>query len=164
MQSAVYSPPPKSSPGPCSRAPHRRRAGHDAASRTARHTGARGYGSLAEVAAHGEVVPVAVPADTAPQLAGEPAHVPAGRTLIDCTVPMAPGADGPALTTGGATSVARLIADAAPGAGVVQAFGVCHEGIWALDRPAFEGAPPAVPFCADQPGATARVADLASMG
>ncbi|MFK0258307.1 hypothetical protein [Streptomyces sp. NPDC090445] len=78
---------------------------------------------------------------------------------------MSPGADGPALTTGGATSVARLIADAAPGAHVVKAFGVCHESIWTLDRSAFEGAPLAVPFCTDQPGAATRVAELiASMG
>ena len=100
------------------------RAGHDvwvggrdteAASRTALRTGASGHGSLAEAAAHGEVVLTAVPADAAPQLAKELAHLLAGRTVIDCTVPMAPGADGPALTTGGgATSVARRIADAAP--------------------------------------------------
>lgn len=151
------------------------RAGHDvrvggrdteAASRTARRTGASGHGSLAEAAAHGEVVLTAVPADAAPQLAKELAHLLAGRTLIDCTVPMAPGPDGPALTTGGgATSVARLIADAAPGAHVVKAFGVCHESIWTLDRPTFEGAPLAVPFCTDEPGAATRVARLiASMG
>ncbi|WP_323136110.1 NAD(P)-binding domain-containing protein [Streptomyces sp. NBC_01481] len=151
------------------------RAGHDvwvggrdteAASRTARRTGASGHGSLAEAAAHGEVVLTAVPADAAPQLAKELAHLLAGRTLIDCTVPMAPGADGPALTTGGgATSVAWLVADAAPGAHVVKAFGVCHDSIWTLDRPVFEGAPLAVPFCTDQPGAATRVAELiASMG
>ncbi|MEU4493773.1 NAD(P)-binding domain-containing protein [Streptomyces sp. NPDC023998] len=151
------------------------RAGHDvrvggrdteAASRTARRTGASGHGSLAEAAAHGEVVLTAVPADAAPQLAKELAHLLAGRTLIDCTVPMAPGPDSPALTTGGgATSVARLIADAAPGAHVVKAFGVCHESIWTLDRPTFEGAPLAVPFCTDEPGAATRVARLiASMG
>ncbi|MCX5376228.1 NADPH-dependent F420 reductase [Streptomyces sp. NBC_00091] len=151
------------------------RAGHDvrvggrdtdAASRTARRTGAAGHGSLAEAAAHGEVVLTAVPADAAPRLAKQLAHVLAGRTVIDCTVPMAPGPDGgPALTTDGVTSVARLIADAAPDAHVVKAFGVCHESIWTLDRPAFEGAPLAVPFCTDEPGAATRVAELiASMG
>lgn len=150
------------------------RAGHavrvggrdtEAASRTALLTGASEHGSLAEAAAHGEVVLTAVPANAAPQLAKELAHLLTGRTLIDCTVPMAPGADGPALTTGGTISVARLIADAAPGAHVVKAFGVCHESIWTLDRPAFEGAPLAVPFCTDQPGAARRVTEIiASMG
>ncbi|MEU3724383.1 NAD(P)-binding domain-containing protein [Streptomyces sp. NPDC031705] len=150
------------------------RAGHDvrvggrdaqAASRTARRTGASGAGSLAEAAAHGEVVLTAVPAQAAPRLAGELSPLLAGRTLIDCTVPMEPGADGPVLTTDGATSVARIVADAAPGAQVVKAFGVCHESIWTLDRPSFEGAPLAVPFCTDQPDAAARVAELiTSMG
>lgn len=150
------------------------RAGHDvrvggrdteAASRTALLTGASGHGSLAAAVAHGEVVLIAVPASAAPQLAEELAHLLVGRTVIDCTVPMAPGADGPALTTGGATSVARLIADAAPGAHVVKAFGVCHESIWTLDRPAFEGSPLAVPFCADQPDAVTRVTEIIiSMG
>ncbi|MET9607353.1 NAD(P)-binding domain-containing protein [Streptomyces sp. NPDC006512] len=145
------------------------RAGHDvrvggrdteAASRTALITGASGHGSLAEAAAHGDVALLAVPADAAPQLAKELAPLLAGRTVIDCTVPMAPGGDGPALTTGGTTSVARLIADAAPDAHVVKAFGVCHESIWTLDRPAFEGSPLAVPFCTDQPGAATRVTEI----
>ncbi|MEU9236089.1 NADPH-dependent F420 reductase [Streptomyces subrutilus] len=145
------------------------RAGHDvrvggrdteAASRTARSTGASEHGSLAEAAAHGDVVLIAVPADAAPQLAKELAPLLAGRTVIDCTVPMAPGDDGPALTTGGTTSVARLIADAAPDAHVVKAFGVCHESIWTLDRPTFEGSPLAVPFCTDQPDAATRVTEI----
>ncbi|MEU6310738.1 NAD(P)-binding domain-containing protein [Streptomyces sp. NPDC047014] len=150
------------------------RAGHDvrvggrdteAAARTALLTGASEHGSLADAAAHGEVALLAVPAEAAPQLAGELAPLLAGRTVIDCTVPMAPGGDGPTLTTGGATSVARLVADAAPGAHVVKAFGVCHESIWTLDRPAFEGAPLAVPFCTDQPAAATRVAEIiTSMG
>ncbi|MEU5901772.1 NADPH-dependent F420 reductase [Streptomyces venezuelae] len=150
------------------------RAGHNvrvggrdtgAAARTARLTGASGHGTLVEAAAHGEAVLIAVPADAAPRLAEELSHPLTGRTVIDCTVPMVPGADGPALATGGATSVARRIADAAPGARVVKAFGVCHESIWTLDRPAFEGAPLAVPFCTDQADAASRVAELiASMG
>ncbi|MFF8833115.1 NADPH-dependent F420 reductase [Streptomyces sp. NPDC015131] len=145
------------------------RAGHDiriggrdteAASRAAQLTGATALGSLAEAAAHGDVILIAVPAGAAPQLAKELAPLLAGRTVIDCTVPMAPGEDGPALTTGGSTSVARLIAEAAPDAHVVKAFGLCHESIWSLDRPAFEGSPLAVPFCTDQPGAATRVTEI----
>ncbi|MFE1787857.1 NADPH-dependent F420 reductase [Streptomyces sp. NPDC059525] len=150
------------------------RAGHDvrvggrdpeAAARTALLTGASAHGTLAAAAAHGDVALLAVPADAAPRLARELAPALVGRTVIDCTVPMAPGADGPALTTGGTTSVARLIADAAPDAHVVKAFGVCHESIWTLDRPAFEGAPLAVPFCTDRPSAATAVAEIiTSMG
>ncbi|MFD8414703.1 NAD(P)-binding domain-containing protein [Streptomyces sp. NPDC059650] len=65
------------------------RAGHDvrvggrdteAASRTARLTGASEHGGLAEAAAHGEVVLTALPADVAPRLAMELAPCsPGGR-------------------------------------------------------------------------------------
>ncbi|MEY2229301.1 MULTISPECIES: hypothetical protein [Streptomyces] len=44
-------------------------------------------------------------------------------------------------------------------------FGICHESIWTLPRPAFEGAPLAVPFCADAPdAATLTAALITSMG
>ncbi|MFH8367750.1 NADPH-dependent F420 reductase [Streptomyces sp. NPDC018031] len=151
------------------------RAGHQvvvggrdtaAAAATAARTGAAGHGDLAEAARHGEAVLVAVPADTAPRLAGELAPELAGRVLLDCTVPMVPGADGPALgTTGGTDSVAARIAAAVPDAGVAKVFGICHESIWTLPRPAFEGARLAVPFCADSARTAALVTELVtSMG
>ncbi|MFC9293736.1 NADPH-dependent F420 reductase [Streptomyces sp. NPDC057011] len=127
---------------------------------------AAGHGGLAEAAAYGEAVLMAVPADSAPQLAAELAPVLAGRTVLDCTVPMAPGPDGPSLTTtGGEDSVAARIAAAAPDAGVAKVFGICHESIWTLPRPAFEGAPLAVPFCANTRAAAALTEELiTSMG
>lgn len=127
---------------------------------------AAGHGGLAEAAAYGEAVLMAVPADSAPRLAQELAPVLAGRTVLDCTVPMEPGPDGPSLTTAGGTdSVAARIAAAAPDAGVAKVFGICHESIWTLPRPAFEGAPLAVPFCAGTPAAAALAAELiTSMG
>ncbi|WP_225882330.1 NADPH-dependent F420 reductase [Streptomyces aureocirculatus] len=151
------------------------RAGHEvmvggrdaaAAARTAAGIGAAGYGSPAEAARYGEAVLVAVPADVAPRLAEELAADLAGRTVLDCTVPMAPAADGPALTTlGGTDSVAVRLAAAAPDAQVVKVFGILHESIWTLPRPAFEGAPLAVPFCTDTPHATALATELiTSMG
>ncbi|TJZ57558.1 NADP oxidoreductase [Streptomyces piniterrae] len=151
------------------------RAGHEvmvggrnaaAAAKAAAGIGAAGHGSLVEAARYGEAVLVAVPADVAPQLAKELASDLAGRTVLDCTVPMALAADGPALTTAGGTdSVAVRLADAAPDAGVAKVFGVPHESIWTLRRPAFEGAPLAVPFCTDAPLAAALTAELiTSMG
>ncbi|HET6353500.1 NAD(P)-binding domain-containing protein [Streptomyces sp.] len=151
------------------------RAGHEvmvggrdtaATARTAAGIGAAGHGSLTEAARYGEAVLVAVPADIAPQLAKALAPALAGRTMLDCTVPMAPAADGPALTTAGGTdSVAARLAAAAPDACVAKVFGIPHESIWTLPRPAFEGAPLAVPFCTDAPLAAALTAELiTSMG
>ncbi|MBW5481121.1 NAD(P)-binding domain-containing protein [Streptomyces bambusae] len=151
------------------------RAGHQvlvggrdaaAAARSAAGAGAAGHGSLAEAARYGEAVLVAVPADIAPALAAELAPALAGRTVLDCTVPMAPGAGGPALTTtGGTDSVAARMAAAAPDARIAKVFGICHESIWTLPGPAFEGAPLAVPFCTDSPLAAELVAELiTSMG
>ncbi|MFD0367551.1 NADPH-dependent F420 reductase [Streptomyces sp. NPDC127114] len=150
------------------------RAGHQvlvggrnvaAAAVAASRTGAAS-GSLSEAATWGEAVLMAVPADSAPKLAAEFAAPLAGRTVLDCTVPMAPRADGPSLTTtGGTDSVAARIAAAAPDTGVAKVFGICHESIWTLSRPAFEGAPLAVPFCANTPAAAAHTEELiTSMG
>ncbi|WKX71903.1 NAD(P)-binding domain-containing protein [Streptomyces sp. XD-27] len=151
------------------------RAGHSvmvggrdaaAAAGMADRIGAAGHGGLVEAARYGEAVLVAVPADVAPKLVEDLGPDLAGRTLLDCTVPMAPGADGPGLTTAGGTdSVAERLAAAAPEAHVAKVFGICHESIWTLPRPAFEGAPLAVPFCADAPSTAALVAELVtSMG
>ncbi|MFF2044534.1 NAD(P)-binding domain-containing protein [Kitasatospora sp. NPDC058170] len=151
------------------------RAGHEvmvggrnaaAAARTAAAIGAAGHGGPDGAARYGEGVLVAVPAGAAPGLAAELAPALAGRTVLDCTVPMAPGPGGPALTTAGGTdSVAAQLAAAAPAARVAKVFGVCHESIWTLPRPVFEGAPLAVPFCTDAPAAAALTAELiTSMG
>ncbi|MFJ4776494.1 NADPH-dependent F420 reductase [Streptomyces sp. NPDC088762] len=147
------------------------RAGHQvlvggrneaAAAATAARIGAAGHGGLTEAAAYGEAVLMAVPADSAPQLAQELAPALAGRTVLDCTVPMATRPDGPpSLTTAGGTdSVAVRIAAAAPDAKVAKVFGICHESIWTLPRPVFEAAPLAVPFCADAPAAVALTSEL----
>ncbi|WP_395297407.1 NADPH-dependent F420 reductase [Kitasatospora hibisci] len=149
------------------------RAGHDvlvggrdpgAASRAAAAAGGgTRNGTPADAAESGEAVLVAVPADAARRVVGELAAELAGRTLLDCTVPMAPGPDGPVVTTaGGPDSVAAQLAAAAPGARVAKVFGICHESIWTLDRPSFCGAPLAVPFCTDDPAAAALVTGLVS--
>ncbi|GIH45480.1 hypothetical protein SAMN05421833_10155 [Microbispora rosea] len=150
------------------------RAGHDvlvggrdrsAAAATAARIGAAKDGTLADAAAHGDVVLAALPAGAAPRLVNGLAADLAGRTVVDCSNPLRPGDDGPVLTTGGTTSVARLMADAAPGAHVVKAFNLCHDSIWTLPRPAFEGVALAVPFCGDDPVSLDRTAALiTSMG
>ncbi|MCC5581793.1 NAD(P)-binding domain-containing protein [Microtetraspora sp. AC03309] len=146
-----------------------RRAGHDVlvggrnlatAAAAAAEIGAAGHGTPADAARHGDAVLVAVPADAAPELARDLAGLLAGRTVIDCTNQLAPGADGPELTTGG-VPVARRIADAAPDARVVKAFNLCHSSIWALPRPVFQGEPLAVPICGDDPAAVDLAAALA---
>ncbi|MEV3993541.1 NAD(P)-binding domain-containing protein [Streptomyces sp. NPDC049837] len=146
------------------------RAGHDvriggrdtaAAARAADLAGAAGHGTLAEAAAHGEAVLVAVPAVAAPGLVESLAGPLAGRVLLDCTVPMAPGGDGrPVLTA--TVPVARQLAEAAPGSYVAKVFGLVHESIWTMDRPSFEDAPLAVPFCADAPEAVRLTTELVS--
>ncbi|GAB3161152.1 NADP oxidoreductase [Microbispora hainanensis] len=150
------------------------RAGHDvlvggrdraAAAATAARIGGAKDGTLADAAAHGELVLAAVPAGVAPRLVDALADALAGRTVVDCSNPLEPGDDGPVLTTGGTTSVARLMADAAPDAHVVKAFNLCHDSVWTLPRPVFDGAPLAVPFCGDDPASLGRTAALiTSMG
>ncbi|MFF4444523.1 NADP oxidoreductase [Streptomyces sp. NPDC001502] len=125
-----------------------------------------GHGGLAGAAGYGGAVLMAVSADSAPGLARELAPVPAGRTVLDCTVPMAAGPDGPSpATAGGTDSVAARISPAAPDAGGARVFGICHERVWTLPRPAFEGAPLAVPFCAGSPAAAVSAAEpITSVG
>jgi 8-hydroxy-5-deazaflavin:NADPH oxidoreductase len=146
-------------------------AGHDVliggrsqerAQRTATRIGAAGHGDLTHAAGHGDAILVAVPAAEAPHLVSGLAGSLAGRTVIDCTNPLIPTSDGLMLNTGGATSVARQLAAAAPDAHVVKAFNLCHVSIWTLRPPTFEDVPLAVPYCADHPTATAATQTLIS--
>ncbi|MEV6105309.1 NAD(P)-binding domain-containing protein [Streptomyces sp. NPDC051940] len=143
------------------------RAGHDvvvggrdprAAARTAARAGAAGHGALRDAADHGEAVLVALPAAAGPDVVkGLPLD---GRTVIDCSNALAPEEGGLMLSPG---SAAQRLAEAVPGAHVVKAFNLCHESVWTLPRPEFEGAALAVPYCGEDPGD--RVAALiGSMG
>ncbi|GAA1961005.1 NADPH-dependent F420 reductase [Kitasatospora viridis] len=142
------------------------RAGHavlvggrdaDLAAALAQRIGARA-GTLRDAARHGEdAVLLAVPYAAAVEVASVLADVLPGRTLIDCTNPVAPGF---VLATGGGPSAAERIAAAAPGARVVKGFNLCHESVWGLTPPVFDGRPLAVPLCGDDAAALATVRQL----
>ncbi|MGW7583186.1 NADPH-dependent F420 reductase [Kitasatospora sp. NPDC054768] len=119
--------------------------------------GAR-WGGVGQAVAHGrDAVLLALPHRAAPAVAGAHARALAGRTVVDCSNPVA---EGFALATGRGPSAAERIAAAAPGARVVKAFNLCHASVWDLRPPVFDGRALAVPLCGDDEGALATVAAL----
>ncbi|MFB8242711.1 NADPH-dependent F420 reductase [Kitasatospora purpeofusca] len=148
-------------------ATHWARAGHEvtvggrdaaAAERLARRIGggARAAG-LREVAAAGEVVLAALPYGAGAEVVRELRAELDGTVLVDCSNPVGPGFR---LLTDGGPSAARQLAGAAPGAEVVKAFNLCHEDVWRMRPPVFDGRPLAVPLCGDDAAALARVSEL----
>ncbi|RZU24519.1 hypothetical protein EV645_0161 [Kribbella rubisoli] len=93
-------------------------------------------GSLAEAAAYGEVVLLAVPAETAVEVAK---IVPPGRTLIDCTNAL----DHRDFTLA-QPATAEAINHAVPSVQVVKAFNLAADAVW-RNPPANLG----VPICGD---------------
>ncbi|MGW4381461.1 NADPH-dependent F420 reductase [Kitasatospora sp. NPDC004531] len=105
----------------------------------------------------GEAVLVALPYGAGAGVVGELRSALAGRTLLDCANPVGPGF---ALLTGQGPSAAEQLAAAAPDARVVKAFNLCHESVWRLRPPVFDGRPLAVPLCGDHPEALAHATTL----
>lgn len=142
------------------------RAGHDVlvggrdtdrAAALAERIGARA-GALRDAAGHGDdAVLLAVPYAAATGVVSGLAEALRGRTLIDCTNPVA---EGFVLATGGGPAAAERIAAAARGAVVVKAFNLCHESVWGLTPPVFDGRPLAVPVCGDDEPALQTVRRL----
>ncbi|MGW6915313.1 NADPH-dependent F420 reductase [Kitasatospora sp. NPDC054939] len=142
------------------------RAGHDVlvggrdagrAAGLAEQIGARA-GTLRDAARHGrDAVLLAVPYAAALGVVADLADALRDRTLIDCTNPVASGF---VLETRGGPSAAERIAAAAPGASVVKAFNLCHESVWRLTPPVFDGRPLAVPLCGDDAPALETVRSL----
>ncbi|MFJ6621932.1 NAD(P)-binding domain-containing protein [Kitasatospora sp. NPDC091335] len=127
------------------------------AAAAARDAGVR-CGTVGEAVEHGDgAVLLAVPWRAGPVVVAEYAGVLAGRTVVDCSNPVAAGF---ALATGYGPSAAERVAAAAPGVRVVKAFNLCHAGVWDLRPPVFGGRALAVPLCGDDPGALAAVAAL----
>ncbi|WP_406066820.1 NAD(P)-binding domain-containing protein [Streptomyces sp. NBC_01077] len=115
-------------------------------------------GTPRDAAEHGrDAVLLAVPYGAAVAVTSGLADAVRGRTLVDCTNPVAPGF---VLETRGGPSAAERIAAAAPGASVVKAFNLCHESVWSRTPPVFDGRPLAVPLCGDDAPALEAVRHL----
>ncbi|WP_353944995.1 NAD(P)-binding domain-containing protein [Streptomyces sp. HUAS MG91] len=147
-------------------AAHWVRAGHEVtvggrdeekAARLAARIGAAGHGSLARAAGAGDVVLVALPYGVGERVVAALREPLAGKVLLDCCNPVG---EGFRLLTEGGPAAARRIAAAAPGARVVKAFNLCHEDVWRLTPPVFDGRPLAVPLCADDDRALDLVREL----
>ncbi|MFK0097871.1 NADPH-dependent F420 reductase [Streptomyces sp. NPDC091040] len=107
--------------------------------------GARAAG-LREAAAFGDVVLAALPFGAGAEVIRDLGPELRGKALIDCSNPVGPGFR---LLTRGGVSAAERLADAAPGVHVVKAFNLCHEDVWRMRPPVFDGRPLAVPLCGD---------------
>ncbi|MZD06278.1 NAD(P)-binding domain-containing protein, partial [Streptomyces sp. SID5785] len=113
---------------------------------------APGHGSLDAAAAFGEVVLVALPFGVGEDVVGARRAALRGKVLLDCSNPVG---EGFRLLTGTGPSAALRLAAAAPGAHVVKAFNLCHEDVWRMRPPVFDGRPLAVPVCGDDRAALA---------
>ncbi|MEU2861197.1 NADPH-dependent F420 reductase [Streptomyces mirabilis] len=148
-------------------ATHWVRAGHevtvggrdvDKAERLATRIGGGAKPARLRVAAEfGQVVLAALPFDAGVSVARELRAAVDGKVLLDCSNPVGPGFR---LLTDGGPSAARQLAAAAPGAHVVKAFNLCHEDVWRMRPPVFDGRPLAVPVCGDDRAALAPVGEL----
>ncbi|MET9450435.1 NADPH-dependent F420 reductase [Streptomyces cinerochromogenes] len=116
--------------------------------------GVRAAGLRAAAESGRDVVLAALPFGAGVQVVRELSAVLEGTVLLDCSNPVGPGFR---LLTDAGPSAARQLAAAAPGAHVVKAFNLCHEDVWRMRPPVFDGRPLAVPVCGDDPTALARV-------
>ncbi|MET9919603.1 NAD(P)-binding domain-containing protein [Streptomyces sp. NPDC006435] len=116
-----------------------------------------GHGSLRAAAEFGEVVLAALPYGVGAVVVEELRSELEGKVLLDCANPVGPGF---CLLTEDGPSAALRLASAAPGAHVVKAFNLCHEDVWRMTPPVFDGQPLAVPVCGDDEAALARVYEL----
>ncbi|MEU3464726.1 NAD(P)-binding domain-containing protein [Streptomyces sp. NPDC006733] len=110
------------------------------------------HGGLREAVDFGAVVLVALPYGAGTDVVGEHRAALQGKVLLDCANPVGPGFR---LLTDGGPSAAQRLAAAAPGAHVVKAFNLCHEDVWRMTPPVFDGQPLHVPLCGDDAAALA---------
>jgi len=112
-------------------------------------------GSVADVAAFGDVIVLAIPyAATADAL--KAAGPLAGKTVIDCTNPLLPDLSG--LAIGTTTSAGEEVAKLIPAARVVKAFNSI--GYTNFANPVFKGEKASMFYCGDDAGAKLIVAEL----
>ncbi|MFE0417202.1 NADPH-dependent F420 reductase [Streptomyces tendae] len=119
--------------------------------------GARPAGLRAAAEFGQEAVLAALPYGAGADVARDLRAVLEGKVLLDCSNPVGPGFQ---LLTHGGPSAAQRLAAAAPGAHVVKAFNLCHENVWRMRPPVFDGRPLAVPVCGDDETALTRVREL----
>lgn len=112
-------------------------------------------GTVADVAAFGDVIVLAIPyAETADVLKAAGALV--GKTVIDCTNPFLPDLSG--LAIGTTTSAGEEVAKMVPAAKVVKAFNTI--GYKNFADPLFKGENASMLYCGDDAGAKLIVAEL----
>ncbi|MEU2060984.1 NAD(P)-binding domain-containing protein [Streptomyces sp. NPDC013455] len=114
-------------------------------------------GSLRAAAEFGRVVLAALPFGAGADVARDLHAALEGKVLLDCSNPVGPGFR---LLTEGGPSAAQRLAAAVPEAHVVKAFNLCHEDVWRMRPPVFDGRPLAVPVCGDDATALAHVYEL----
>ncbi|MFD4371213.1 NADPH-dependent F420 reductase [Streptomyces sp. NPDC058486] len=114
-------------------------------------------GSLRTAAEAGEVVLAALPFEAGTEVVSELRTALTGKALIDCSNPVGPGFR---LLTEGGLSAAQRLAAAAPEAHVVKAFNLCHEDVWRMRPPVFDGRPLSVPVCGDDETSLSHVHTL----
>ncbi len=115
--------------------------------------GAKGA-TVADAIRDAQVVVLAVPWAAVPEVLGQVKNW-SGKTLIDCTNPIAPGFE---LALGHATSGAEKVASLAPGARVAKAFNTT--GFNNMLKPQYGGEPVSMLFCADDPATQKTVEQL----
>ncbi|MEU6976104.1 NAD(P)-binding domain-containing protein [Streptomyces sp. NPDC046371] len=119
--------------------------------------GARAGGLRAAVDSGQDVVLGALPFGAGAEVVRELRAELAGKVLLDCSNPVGAGFR---LLTEGGPSAAESLAAAAPGARVVKGFNLCHEDVWRMRPPVFDGRPLAVPLCGDDSEALRLVREL----
>ncbi|MGI8307629.1 NADPH-dependent F420 reductase [Saccharopolyspora hattusasensis] len=118
-------------------------------------------GIFAEAVEFGDVVLVAVLHSAVADVlstAGAEDEALRRKVLTDCTNAVV--SDRFVLDLPAGTSMPEQLAAQAVGAHVVKAFNTCHESVWRLASPAFDGRPLIVPLCGDDPDAVATVRSL----
>lgn len=109
-------------------------------------------GSWRAAADFGEVVLLAVPGQVVPVVLESVGLGLRDKAVIDCTNSIGEG-----LTFAG--PIAERVATTT-GARVVKAFNLCHQNVWRMAPPVFDGAPLTVPLCGDDDDALAAARSL----
>jgi predicted dinucleotide-binding enzyme len=112
-------------------------------------------GTVADVAAFGDVIVLAIPWEAAANALGAAGPL-SGKTVIDCINPVLPDLSGLALGT--TTSAGEEIAKLIPKAKVVKCFNTL--GATNFANPTFNGEKASMFFCGDDAGAKLIVSEL----